>query len=93
VSLPRVASTIEEHPEVKQCAVRLMSPEEGERLKAFVVPEKRSLTDADAQDLRKRVEAWITERLPAPERPQHLTLGPELPANPLGKPTDWPIPG
>ena len=34
----RVAACIREHPLVRECVVRLMRPDEGSRLKAFIVP-------------------------------------------------------
>lgn len=91
VSLSKVATVIEEHPQVRRCAVRLMTPGEGERLKAFIVAEKRPRTDEERRDVRESVEAWITKRLPASGRPRHLTFGEELPSNGLGKIINWRI--
>jgi acyl-coenzyme A synthetase/AMP-(fatty) acid ligase len=73
------------HPQVREAAVRLMRPDEGRRLKAFVVP--RSGVDVDA--LRADLPGWIAERLTAPERPVAWTFGPRLPRQASGKPADW----
>lgn len=75
------------HPDVRQAAVRLMRPEEGERLKAFVVPA-RSVDDLVA--LERSLRGWIEERLSPAERPKALRFGESLPTNAMGKPADWP---
>jgi acyl-coenzyme A synthetase/AMP-(fatty) acid ligase len=85
----RVAAVLTEHPAVAQAAVRLMRPDEGRRLKAFVVPQEAG-TDPDA--LVGRLWPWLEERLSAPERPKSIVVGGELPAGVFGKAADWPIP-
>ncbi len=80
-----VADVLARHPQVREAAVRLMRPDEGGRLKAFVVPQP----DADADALRADLPAWIAERLTAPERPAAWTFGPRLPRQASGKPADW----
>lgn len=70
---------------VAAVAVRLMSPAEGARLKAFIVPA----AGWDEPTLRPRLEALIEAELTAPERPRSLRFGPALPVGPLGKPADW----
>jgi 4-coumarate--CoA ligase (photoactive yellow protein activation family) len=85
----RVAELLRRHPGVAAAAVRLMRPDEGERLKAFIVPDP---PDADPAALRDSLWAWIDARLTAPERPKSIQIGPDLPAGGLGKSADWPIP-
>jgi 4-coumarate--CoA ligase (photoactive yellow protein activation family) len=80
-----VADVLALHPQVREVAVRLMRPDEGRRLKAFVVP--RSGADVDA--LRADLPGWMAERLTAPERPVAWTFGPRLPRQASGKPADW----
>jgi 4-coumarate--CoA ligase (photoactive yellow protein activation family) len=80
-----VAEVLELHPGVAQCAVRLMRPDEGMRLKAFVVPAE----GAAPGPLREELAAWIAERLTPPERPAAYSFGPALPRQPGGKPADW----
>jgi len=80
-----VADVLALHPQVREAAVRLMRPDEGRRLKAFVVP--RSGADVDA--LRADLPGWMAERLTAPERPVAWTFGQRLPRQASGKPADW----
>jgi 4-coumarate--CoA ligase (photoactive yellow protein activation family) len=82
----RVRQVLLEHPSVEDAAVRLMRPDEGLRLKAFVVPGPNAgAADAFVRELR----AWIDARLAAPERPKAITLGARVPRGALGKPADW----
>ena len=81
----RVAERLRGQPGVREAAVRLMRPDEGRRLKAFVVPE----AEVDGATLRDALARWISAALPAAERPTHLTFGPRLPTSPLGKASDW----
>lgn len=83
----RVRQVLLEHPEVADAAVRLMRPDEGARLKAFVVPR----AGTDGADLMRRLRGWTDSRLAAPERPKALTAGPQLPRNAMGKLADWSI--
>ena len=83
----KVAAVILEHKAVKECAVRLMTPQEGERLKAFVVPDPK----ADEQTVRRELAAWLKAKLSPPERPGSLMFGPRLPISVSGKAADWPI--
>ena len=80
-----VADVLALHPHVREAAVRLMRPDEGRRLKAFVVAE----SGADVEALRAGLPGWIAERLTAPERPVAWTFGPRLPRQASGKPADW----
>jgi 4-coumarate--CoA ligase (photoactive yellow protein activation family) len=82
----RVRQVLLEHPQVEDAAVRLMRPDEGLRLKAFVVP-RAGASNTLTQDLR----SWIDTRLAAPERPKAITLGERIPRGVLGKPADWSI--
>jgi long-chain acyl-CoA synthetase len=83
----KIAALLRTHPLVRDCAVRLMRPEEGQRLKAFVVG--RGGTDPAA--LRRKLKAWAGDRLSAAELPKSWTFGPALPVNSLGKASDWDV--
>jgi long-chain acyl-CoA synthetase len=85
----RVAALLTTHPHVARATVRLMRPDEGQRLKAFVVPQR---ADVDAATLVAELGPWLDARLTAPERPKSIVVGPELPAGELGKSADWTIP-
>jgi long-chain acyl-CoA synthetase len=82
----RVRQVLLAHPLVDDAAVRLMRPDEGVRLKTFVVPHPGAGAGF-AQELR----AWIDARLAPMERPKAITLGPQLPRGALGKAADWSI--
>lgn len=83
----RMRQVLLDHPEVADAQVRLMRPEEGSRLKAFVVPS----TGADLDVLRSELWRWTESRLTAPERPKAFTLGHQLPRSAMGKLSDWPL--
>lgn len=74
------------HPDVSDAAVRLMRPEEGRRLKAFIVPAS---SVRDVASLPDRLGDWIETRLRPAERPRSVTVGPSLPRNDMGKLADW----
>lgn len=84
-----VQAVLLEHPGVADCAVRMMRPDEGTRLKAFIVrqPGDGACERAFLASLR----TWIDGRLSVAERPKALTVGARLPRNALGKPADWSI--
>jgi 4-coumarate--CoA ligase (photoactive yellow protein activation family) len=84
----RVAALLREHPRVADCAVRLMRPEEGARLKAFVTPRGTELPDAA---LARELKLWVARRLEPASRPKSYTFGQSLPTTPSGKLTDWNI--
>ncbi|HYD99063.1 MAG TPA: 4-coumarate--CoA ligase [Alphaproteobacteria bacterium] len=84
----RVRAVLLEHPGVADAAVRLMRPEEGRRLKAFIVPRD---PDADIAALDASLRAWIDGRLAVAERPRALSFGPALPRGAMGKAADWDI--
>jgi 4-coumarate--CoA ligase (photoactive yellow protein activation family) len=75
------------HPQVADALVRLMRPDEGSRLKAFIVPRP----GADPDALRADLWSWAEARLGTPARPKAYTLGPGLPRNAMGKLADWPL--
>jgi acyl-coenzyme A synthetase/AMP-(fatty) acid ligase len=84
----RARSVLAAHEDVADAAVRLMRPDEGERLKAFVVPRDPA---ADQRRLRQSLVDWVEARLAAAERPRSFTFGAALPLTPAGKPADWSI--
>ena len=86
----RIATLLEEHPEVRQASVRLMRPEEGVRLKAFVVPKDEALLNVPIET-GKKLKAWLAKRLDPAATPKAVTLGRELPRTRSGKLTDWDI--
>lgn len=79
----QVREALLRHPRVADAAVRAMRPDEGTRLKAFVVP--RGAADGLEQELRE----WIDRELPVPLRPRALRFGDALPRNASGKLADW----
>lgn len=81
----RVAARLRERLGVRDAAVRMMSPDEGSRLKAFIVPE----VGVDPTALRIELYAWIDGALAVAERPMALTFGPQLPTGMMGKSADW----
>jgi len=83
-----IAAKLRQLPQVQEVAVRLMSPAEGERLKAFVIPAdpQQSVTE-----LRQQLQTWCQHNLKTAERPQAFTFGAQLPHNSLGKASDWPL--
>lgn len=84
-----LAKRLETLPGVKAAKVRLMSPSEGDRLKAFIVPDREAA--AKPQELIQGLKAWCSTQLPPAEQPKAFTLGEQLPVNALGKACDWPL--
>ena len=80
----RVRQVLLDHPQVADAAVRLMAPEEGSRLKAFVV----SAPGCDVEALPSALWAWTESRMSAPERPKAFTIGAQSPRNAMGKLAD-----
>ncbi len=76
------------HPGVADAEVRLMRPDEGERIKAFIVAREAATS---SEQLRRDLEAWVAERLQPIERPRSFTFGTAVPADAMGKRTDWRI--
>lgn len=87
----RVRRVLLEHPMVEDAAVRLMRPDEGVRLKAFVVPRAGAGDGFTRELFTRELRAWIDARLAAPERPKAITLGERIPRGALDKPADWSI--
>ncbi|MGJ7916301.1 AMP-binding enzyme [Massilia sp. LXY-6] len=85
---PYVAEVLRMHPAVADAAVRLMRPDEGRRLKAFVVPAE-ARDDASLEALRGQLLDWCAARLATPERPAAISFGARLPRQASGKPADW----
>lgn len=81
-----VADVLRLHPAVLEASVRRMRPDEGERLKAFVVVRDGVTLDAGLQ---AGLHAWLSERLTAPECPAAYSFGPRLPRGASGKLADW----
>lgn len=86
-----VADVLRMHPQVADAAVRAMRPDEGQRLKAYVVPRASVPPEASAEAaaLRAELAAWMAERLSAPERPAAYSFGAALPRQASGKQSDW----
>lgn len=82
-----VAEVLRMHPAVAEAAVRLMRPDEGRRLKAFIVPH--TAYQGRAADLCEDLSRWVGERLATAERPAAWTVGERLPRQASGKPADW----
>jgi acyl-coenzyme A synthetase/AMP-(fatty) acid ligase len=80
-----IAGLIEEHPLVASCRVRLMRPDEGSRLKAFVVPAE----GADIRSLRGELKRFCRSKLSTPERPIKFTFGSAIVKDNFGKEIDW----
>ena len=81
----RIAALLRTRPDVADAEVRLMRPEEGTRLKAFIVAASEACVD----NVHRELEAWIEVHLSPVERPKALTFGADLPKNAHGKAMDW----
>jgi long-chain acyl-CoA synthetase len=82
----KVRRALLSHPEVADAAVRLMRPDEGNRLKAFIVPRDPG---ADAIRLSEKLGVWTGQRLGAAEQPRAFSFGTSLPLDEKGKRGDW----
>ncbi len=80
-----VAKIIAKHPSVELCTVRLMRPDEGQQLKAFVVLKPNSTQEI----ARKELRTHIKQHLKVEEQPARFTFGMDLPRSAIGKPADW----
>lgn len=80
----RVEKILSSHPAVQDCRVRLMRPEEGTRLKAFVV-----LKEGFSAEILSQLRAYLQARLTVHEMPRAFTFGEHLPYAALGKDCDW----
>ena len=83
----RVRQVLLDHPQVTDAQVRLMTPEEGSRLKAFGVPS----ASVDPVALQADLWRWTESRPTSPERPKAFTVGELLHRNAMGKLSDWPL--
>lgn len=81
-----VEKVLAEHPAIHQAQIRQMSPGEGGRVKAFVIPND---PHTDAEALRAELLRWCRSRLSAAECPRHITVGTAFSTNELGKRMDW----
>jgi long-chain acyl-CoA synthetase len=84
----QVADRLRAHTAIADVAVRAMRPEEGMRLKAFVVPHDLA---ADPDGLTIELTHWCDTHLPVAERPKVFTFGASLPRGPLHKLSDWAV--
>ncbi len=80
-----VAKILTEHACVELCSVRLMRPEEGQQLKAFIVLKTGHTEDT----ARKELRAHAKQYLKVEEQPVRFTFGLDLPRSAIGKPADW----
>lgn len=80
-----VAAKLRAQIHVADAAVRLMRPEEGSRLKAYIVLE----AGADADAVADQLQTWMRSSLNAAERATDLTFGASLPRSVMGKALDW----
>ncbi|MGN6580048.1 MAG: AMP-binding enzyme [Bordetella sp.] len=81
-----VAEALKQHPAVLDAQVRLMRPDEGNRLKAYVVPQDER---ADREALAQTLATWVRDHFLPVERPAAFTFGSALPRQSNGKPSDW----
>lgn len=84
VSPKKVEHVILQHPAIKECRVRLMRPDEGQRLKAFLV-----LQEGYEESVLPEVRHYLTQQLSSHEMPRSFTIGAQLPRNAMGKDADW----
>ena len=96
VSLALVREKLIIHPLIKEVAVRMMQPEEGARLKAFIVLKDDVESGSEPNDLTVQhiyadIERYISKNFSTAERPKSITYGHNLPVNKMGKSCDWPI--
>ena len=70
---------------VADAVVRLQRPDEGERLKAFVV----LAPGVDAAGAAPLLRRWLADAFTAAERPATVTFGATLPRDATGKAVDW----
>lgn len=80
-----VAQKINNHPDIETCAVRLMTPDEGDRLKAFIVLKDRQISI----EQQNKITNWIRKTFISVERPAAIVFGHDLPRNEMGKLKDF----
>lgn len=81
----RVEEFFKKFPQIKDCTVRLMRPEEGERLKIFIVPT----AEIENAALEKELRNLANKELSRHEKPGKYDFGPNLPVSDMGKLSDW----
>jgi len=81
-----IARKLEGLTSVAQARVRIGSGEQGERLKAFIVPAN---PEQPHSELEAQLSDWCRKQLSAPETPTHFSFGRQLPSGNLGKAADW----
>ena len=86
VSPEQVGAILARHPAVAGIAVRAMRPDEGNRLKAFVVPVNPA---GDPGAFQAELRRFAAATLSPAERPGAYTFGDALPRNAMGKLADW----
>lgn len=82
----QVREVLLRHPDVEDASVRLMRPEEGSRLKAFVVPKPGVSHDGA---LYSALCDWAAAHLAPVARPRAITFGHRIPRAASGKLEDW----
>lgn len=82
----QVREVLLRHPDVEDALVRLMRPDEGNRLKAFVVPKPGVGHD---NALYSALSDWTATHLAPVARPRALTFGYRIPRTTSGKTADW----
>lgn len=85
----QVTTFLHDHPKVAKALVRPMTRDEGERLKAFIVPFEAVDTEGLADELTR----WCRAQLSTPSVPGAFTFGTALPTGDQGKASDWPLEG
>ena len=96
VSLQLVREKLINHPLIKEAAIRMMRPEEGTRLKAFIVLKEDAEDGSELNDLHvkcicEEIEQYINKNFTTAERPKSITYGLKIPVIKMGKKSDWPI--
>ena len=87
VSLHYVRDVLKKHPGIKNASVRMMNPDEGNRLKAFIVLNDNT----DEFKTLASLKAHINNVLLPHEIPKSIKIGSSLVTNNLGKLVDWSI--
>jgi len=80
-----IAACLKRHPDVEDAVVRKMRSDEGDRLKAFIVPR----TSVTVAQLHSTLDAWVREHLTSAQRPKAFSFGEQLPRGRNGKLSDW----
>ncbi len=80
-----VEKILNAHEAINACSVRLMRPEEGYQLKAFIILER----GYDENIMRKELRNYVKQNLKIEEQPARFDFGTDLPRSSIGKPADW----